>query len=162
MAYSEKHYRWTWNFRTPTTLFKLNATMEPLVKTHVHGQTGTLILNRPDKRNALSRALLAELHQALDDLHLERRVRAVVITGSGSAFCAGMDLQEMLATSKEADPQPVWHNDAVIYRDLLEAMLLFPKPLIAAVGGPAMAGGAGLMLACDMVVAADNATFGLP
>jgi methylglutaconyl-CoA hydratase len=136
--------------------------MEPLVKIHVHGQTGSLILNRPDKRNALSRALLAELHQALDDLHLERRVRAVVITGSGSAFCAGMDLQEMLATSKEPDPHPVWHNDAVIYRDLLEAMLQFPKPLIAAVGGPAIAGGAGLMLACDMVVAADNATFGLP
>jgi methylglutaconyl-CoA hydratase len=136
--------------------------MEPLVKVHVHGQTGSLILNRPDKRNALSRALLAELQQGLDDLHQERRVRAVVITGSGSAFCAGMDLQEMLATSKEPDPHPVWHQDAVIYRDLLQSMLQFPKPLIAAVGGPAMAGGAGLMLACDMVVAADNASFGLP
>jgi methylglutaconyl-CoA hydratase len=136
--------------------------MEPLVKVHVHGNVGTLILNRPEKRNALSRALLAELQQALDDLHLQRRVRVVVLTGSGSAFCAGMDLQEMLATSKEENPFPQWQEDAVLLRDLLESMLRFPKPLIAAVGGPAMAGGAGLMLACDLVVAADNATFGLP
>ncbi len=136
--------------------------MEPLVKVHVQGHTGTLILNRPEKRNALSRALLAELQQGLSDLHLERRVRAVVITGAGSAFCAGMDLQEMLETSKEENPHPIWHEDAASYRDLLESMLHFPKPLIAAVGGAAMAGGAGLLLACDIVVAADNASFGLP
>ena len=136
----------------------------PLVKLHVHEHVGTLILNRPEKRNALSRALLADLQEGLFDLHLERRVRAVIITGSGSAFCAGMDLQEMLATSEtpEAAAQAQWQEDAMNYRDLVESMLRFPKPLIAAVNGPALAGGAGLMLACDLVVAGDTATFGLP
>jgi enoyl-CoA hydratase/carnithine racemase len=133
-----------------------------LVKVHVHEHTGTIILNRPEKRNALSRALLAELEQALGDLHLERRVRAVVLTGSGPAFCAGMDLTEMLETSRQPDANAVWHSDAVIYHDLVLSMLRFPKPLIAAVNGPAVAGGAGLMLACDIVVAAETATFGLP
>jgi methylglutaconyl-CoA hydratase len=135
---------------------------QPLLRINVTGPAGTIILNRPEKRNALSRALLAELRQALDDLHLERRVKAVILTGAGSAFCAGMDLGEMLDTSKQPDAHVRWHQDAVDYRELLLAMLRFPKPLIAAVNGPAMAGGAGLMLACDIVLAADTATFGLP
>src|SRR4051794_36328473 len=132
------------------------------VKVHVHEHSGTIILNRPEKRNALSRALIADISQALSDLHQEKRVRAVILTGAGSAFCAGMDLAEMLATSKEENAQDQWRSDALIYRDLVEQMLLFPKPLIAAVNGPALAGGAGLMLACDIVVAAESATFGLP
>ena len=77
--------------------------MEPLVKLQVHDHTATVTLNRPEKRNALSRALLAELHQALDDLHQERKVRGVILTGSGSVFCAGMDLNEMLATNEHED-----------------------------------------------------------
>ncbi len=133
-----------------------------LIKTHVHAHTGTIILNRPEKRNALSRALLAELMQAFDDLHQQRKVRAVVLAASGTAFCAGMDLAEMLGTSESPDALSQWHNDAASYRDLLETMLRFPKPLIAAVNGPAMAGGAGLALACDMVLATDTASFGLP
>ncbi|HWA98147.1 MAG TPA: enoyl-CoA hydratase/isomerase family protein, partial [Pirellulales bacterium] len=128
----------------------------PLVKVHVHQHTGTIILNRPEKRNALSRALLAELEQALGDLHLERRVRAVVLTGAGSAFCAGMDLTEMLETSQQDDAKEQWYRDALAYHDLMLLLLRFPKPLIAAVNGPAMAGGAGLMLACDTVIAAES------
>jgi enoyl-CoA hydratase/carnithine racemase len=133
-----------------------------LVKVHIHQHTGTIVLNRPEKRNALSRALLAELVQALEDLHLERRVRAVVLTGSGPAFCAGMDLAEMLETSQQPDAHAQWHHDAMTYHDLVLQLLRFPKPLIAAVNGPAMAGGAGLMLACDVVVAAEEAKFALP
>ena len=71
----------------------------PLVKVHVHEHTGTLILNRPDKRNALTRELIAELAQGLEDLRHERRVRAIVLSGSGAAFCAGMDLHEMQQTA---------------------------------------------------------------
>ncbi len=136
--------------------------MEPVIKVHVHGPAGTIILNRPEKRNALSRELIAELKQALSDLHQERRVRAVIVTGAGSAFCAGMDLSEMAATSKLDDPQTQWHQDALDYLELIQDMLLFPKPLIAAVVGPALAGGAGLALACDIVVAGESAKFGLP
>jgi methylglutaconyl-CoA hydratase len=134
----------------------------PLVKVHVHEHTGTLILNRPEKRNALTRALMAELMQGLEDLRCERRVRTVVIAGSGTAFCAGMDLNEMQETAQATNAQEIWHADAVAYRDLLEAILRLPKPVIATVGGPAVAGGAGLALACDIVLASPEAKFGLP
>jgi methylglutaconyl-CoA hydratase len=132
------------------------------VRINVHGHTGTIILNRPERRNALSRDSIAALVQALSDLHQERRVRAVVLTGAGSSFCAGMDLAEMRATGLSDDPRAQWHADAVQYLELIETMLRFPKPLIAAVNGPAVAGGAGLVLACDIVLAADDAQFGFP
>jgi methylglutaconyl-CoA hydratase len=133
-----------------------------LVKTHVHGHTGTLVLNRPEKRNALSRQLIADIDEAMRDMHAQRSVRAVIISAAGSAFCAGMDLAEMQATSQEADALARWRDDALVYRDLLETMLRFPKPLVAAVQGPALAGGLGLVLACDIVLAAAEASFGLP
>jgi enoyl-CoA hydratase/carnithine racemase len=132
------------------------------LRINLHEQTATIIFNRPEKRNALSRQLLAELEQALEDLHRQKSVRSVLLTGAGPAFCAGMDLSEMLETSKSDHAHAQWSEDALSYRDLLERMLRFPKPLIAAVNGPALAGGAGLMLACDIVIAADTATFGLP
>lgn len=137
---------------------------EPLLRVHLHEHTGTVILNRPDKRNALSRALLAELQQAFFDLHQEKRVRAVVLTGAGPAFCAGMDLSEMLATARQekAQAQAQWYEDAIAYQELLRTMLHFPKPIIAAVNGAAMAGGAGLVVASDVVLAAKSAQFGLP
>ena len=130
------------------------------VKKHKHA--GTILLNRPQQCNALSRRLLEDIKQAFRDLHQERRVRAVILTGAGSAFCAGMDLAETLETNKQEDPYPQWRADAVSYRDLLETMLQFPKPIIAAVNGPAMAGGAGLVLASDIVIATPGAQFGLP
>ncbi len=137
---------------------------EPLVKVKVNAPSGTIILNRPDRRNALSRALIDEVMQALDDLHGEKAVRAVILTGAGTAFCAGMDLAEMQRTAnrEESEAQQQWHEDAVQYRDLIETMLRFPKPIIAAVNGPAVAGGAGIVLASDIVVAAPSAKFGFP
>jgi methylglutaconyl-CoA hydratase len=134
--------------------------MTVLVKKNI--PSGTIILNRPDKRNALSRQLLTDLAQALDDLHQERKVRAVILTGAGTAFCAGMDLSEMQATSQQPDAFAQWHTDALQYRDLIDKMLRFPKPIIAAVNGPAVAGGAGLLVASDIVIAADEAKFALP
>ena len=132
------------------------------VKIHVYEHTGTLILNRPEKRNALTRSGIAELIQGLDDLRRERRVRAVVITGSGSAFCAGMDLHEMQQTASTSNAQELWREDAVAYQELILAMLRLPKPIIAAVGGPAVAGGAGLVLGSDIILASPEAKFGLP
>jgi len=134
----------------------------PLLQIKKHVPSGTIILNRPAKRNALTRALLKELIQAFEDLHQERKVRAVILTGAGTAFCAGMDLVEMQETSQAENACAMWHDDALLYRDLLETMLRFPKPIIAAVNGPVMAGGAGLVLASDLVLATPEATFGLP
>lgn len=133
-----------------------------LVEVKVHVPSGTIILNRPEKRNALTRALLDELRQAFTDLHQEKRVRAVILTGAGTAFCAGMDLAEMQATAQSEDAQAQWHDDAVQYQDLLELMLRYPKPIIAGVNGPAIAGGLGLVLAADLVICAKGAVMGLP
>jgi enoyl-CoA hydratase/carnithine racemase len=136
--------------------------MNPPVEVRVNQQQGTIVLNRPDRRNALSRELLAQLDEALGDLHQEKRVRAVVITGAGAAFCAGMDLEEMQATAQLPDPHAQWGEDARVYCELIFNMLRFPKPIIAAINGPAVAGGAGLALAADVVIAAPTAKFGLP
>jgi methylglutaconyl-CoA hydratase len=124
--------------------------------------SGTVILNRADKRNALSRQLLEDLAQAFEDLHQEKKVRAVILTGAGTVFCAGMDLGEMQATSEQADAFSQWHADAMQYSEVLDKMLHFPKPIIAAINGPVIAGGAGLMLACDVVIGTPEAKFGLP
>lgn len=136
--------------------------MEPLVKVKKHVPSGSIILNRPSKRNALSRAMIAEIQQAFDDLHQERKVRAVILTGAGSAFCSGMDLEEMQQTRQQKDAWRQWHDDAVQYKELIETMLRFPKPIIAAVNGPAVAGGAGLVLASDIVLGSPAAAFGFP
>ncbi|HAY79187.1 MAG TPA: enoyl-CoA hydratase/isomerase family protein, partial [Planctomycetaceae bacterium] len=74
--------------------------MSATVEVKVHAPSGTIVLNRPDKRNALSRSMLSEFMTALSDLHQEARVRSVIVTGSGSSFCAGLDLHEMHETSQ--------------------------------------------------------------
>ena len=89
-------------------------------------------------------------------------MRGVILTGAGSAFCAGMDLAEMLAAGRAGRPHEQWQADSVVYHDLIEAMLRFPKPLVAAVNGPAVAGGAGLVMACDLVVATRGASLAFP
>ena len=136
--------------------------MSTLVDVRKHVPSGTIVLNRPEKRNALSRMLILGLRQAFSDLHQERNVRAVILTGAGNSFCAGMDLAEMNETRKQEDALEQWHHDVSIYKELLEQMLQFPKPIIVAVNGPALAGGAGLVLASDIVIASHEATFGLP
>jgi methylglutaconyl-CoA hydratase len=125
---------------------------------------GTIVLNRPQRRNALTRAMLAQLAEALSDLHLEKRVRAIVLTGAGSAFCAGMDVHEMqhAASLPDAEKTQEWGDTAEAYCDLVTQMIQLPKPIIASVNGPAVAGGAGLVLASDVVVATPSAQFGLP
>lgn len=133
-----------------------------LVQVRKNQHSGTIVLQRPNKRNALSRQLLTEIQTALSDFHLEKSVRAIIMTGSGTTFCAGMDLAEMQETSQQPDPYPQWHEDVVQMRELLDFMLRFPKPIIAAVNGPALAAGAGLVLAADIVVATPEATFGFP
>ena len=132
------------------------------VEVRVDGPVATVLLNRPDYGNALTRAMMAELRQALSDLHLEKRVRAVILTGEGETFCLGRDPAELAAGDDPMADLARWGQEAEEYRELLVAMLELPKPLIAAVNGPAAAGGAGLVLGCDAVVASDQATFGFP
>ena len=133
--------------------------METVLQVKKHVPSGTIVLDRPQCRNALSRWTMVQLAQALDDLHKERQVRAVILTGSGTAFCSGVDLNEIHQSSKEDDALMQWHRDAVQFKELLEKMMLFPKPIIAAVNGPAVAAGASLLLASDIVIATPEAKF---
>jgi|SoiMethySBSTD1v2_1073268.scaffolds.fasta_scaffold695827_1 enoyl-CoA hydratase/carnithine racemase len=130
----------------------------------VTGAVGTVVLNRPQRRNALTRSMVAQLAQAFADLHLEKRVRAIVLTGAGTSFCAGMDVHEMhaAATLPDDEKNQDWGDTAEAYCELVTQMIQLPKPIIASVNGPAVAGGAGLVLASDIVVATPAARFGLP
>lgn len=124
--------------------------------------SGTIVLDRSEHHNALNREALVELRQALDDFHLEKSVRAVILTGAGGSFCSGLDLKEIHKTAQEKHAWDVWHEDALLYHELIDAMLRFPKPIIAAVSGPALGAGAALVLASDLVVGGRSAMFGLP
>jgi methylglutaconyl-CoA hydratase len=120
----------------------------------------TLTLSRPDKRNALSSALVEALHDALDSADLDSEVRVVVLTGAGKDFCAGADLEELLASAEA----PAEANEAAALRlgTLFTRLRSLPKPVIAVVRGRALAGGAGLMAACDVVIASEGAQVGYP
>ena len=120
----------------------------------------TLTLDRPEKRNALDAALIEALHEALERADLDADVRIVVLRGAGRDFCAGADLDELLA-SAELEPA---ENEAAALRlgTLFSRMRNLPKPVLAAVQGRALAGGAGLVTACDLVVAGAGAQVGYP
>ena len=112
-------------------------------------------LNRPEARNAVNGELAHAMEAALDELEADDAITVVILTGAGSTFCAGADLKKVakgkgneLATEKGG-------FGGIVTRK-------FPKPLIAAVNGPALAGGFEIVLTCDLVVAADHAMFGLP
>ncbi len=119
-----------------------------------------LTLNRPDRRNALSRDLSQALRRAIIAADTDNDVSVVAITGAGSAFCAGADLKDARATDETTGAYrgPLHEPE----RSLFEVMIDSRKPLIAIVNGPALAGGCELALACDLRVAADNAFFGVP
>ena len=112
---------------------------------------GMVTLNRPEKLNALDRALCDELREALTLLTTSDAVRVIVITGAGRAFCAGADLG-VLGT----DGQALVSGG----RDIALALRAAPQPVLAAVNGPAAGGGANLALACDYRIASDQATIG--
>lgn len=114
------------------------------------GPIARLTLNRPDKRNPLGPATCGMLVEAFAQLASRAEVRVVILTGAGAAFSAGGDLSAMQGAG----------GPTATFVELFETMHQLGKPLIAMVNGPALAGGMGLAVACDLVVAADTATFG--
>jgi len=125
----------------------------------VDGPVARLTLDREERRNALSWALVGELRDALRIAKDDADVRVVVLTGAGTAaFCAGADLEGMGASDDFTDQHEGRGELADLFRDLYA----LGKPTIARVQGYALAGGFGLALACDLVVAADDAVFGTP
>ncbi|MFC0131028.1 enoyl-CoA hydratase [Massilia eurypsychrophila] len=119
-----------------------------------------LTMNRPEKHNALNTDLTTRLLQALRDADTDGAVRSVVLTGSGKSFCAGADTSEFDALAPD-DPSAVTQR-ADLTTALHAAFSRLSKPVVAAVRGNALGGGAGLALACDMTVMADDVRFGYP
>jgi enoyl-CoA hydratase/carnithine racemase len=119
----------------------------------------TITINRPDRHNALSWAAITELRQAVAAARADSGVRVVIITGAGErAFCTGADLSGMASDTAFAEVHQARGEMARLFGDLWD----LGKPTIARVRGYALAGGFGLALACDLVVAADDAQFGVP
>jgi methylglutaconyl-CoA hydratase len=128
------------------------VTSDRVVRVEVSRGVATLTLDSPANRNALSRAMRAQLRRALTGALADDAVRVVVLDHTGRVFCSGMDLGE--AAGGGVGDQGVRE-----FPDLLELIWSAPKPVVAVVRGPARAGGVGLVAACDVVVAGASATF---
>lgn len=116
-----------------------------------------LTMNRPEVRNALSRELISAIHDGMDRAAADEGVRAVVLTGAGLVFCAGADVNQY----REASNRQVVMNDGGRLYDLLEAMTICPKPIIARVQRAAYGGAVGLICGADLAVAAEDCRFSL-
>jgi len=120
----------------------------------------TATLNRPEKKNAIDTPLIDAFLSLLERADLDSAVRVVAVRGAGGDFCAGMDLNELLASadrSVEENRQAALHFAEIFLR-----MRRIPKPIVAVVQGRALAGGCGLATACDLVLATESAKFGYP
>jgi methylglutaconyl-CoA hydratase len=121
------------------------------------GQVATITLNRPEKRNAISFELIDDLLRALDEVAKSNAI-ILIITGAGKAFCSGMDLDNLKALLGRTPEQNLQDSQTMV--KLFRSIYEFPKVTIAAVNGPAIAGGTGLALLCDFTIAVPEAKFG--
>jgi enoyl-CoA hydratase len=129
-----------------------------LVLIATDGHIATITLNRPDQRNPLSATMLRDLSSAFRWCRDEPEVRVVVVTGAGRVFCAGADLSSFDGEMNELQR----FESRELFVNLFILMAELGKPIVGRINGHALAGGFGLACACDILVAADSATFGLP
>ena len=130
--------------------------MVPPLRSEIDGSLAVVTLDRPEKRNALSIELRFALADALEALAADDAVNAVVLTGAGTAFCAGMDVTQF--GGDRANKEQLLESSARSFG----AVARFPKPLLAYVNGPAIAGGFAIALLCDVRIAAPEARMGFP
>lgn len=123
------------------------------------GAVATITLNRPEKRNAISAQMVADLLSAFDRVEAHP-ARVLIVTGAGNAFCSGMDLEALKAVAKQSTKENL--KDSRRMARLYRRIWSFPIPTIAAVNGPAIAGGCGIATLCDFTLAVPEATFGYP
>ncbi len=130
-----------------------------LVELAFSAPIATITLNRPEKRNALSPDLLRQLASTLDTVNERSDIRAVILEGNGPAFCAGADLAYLQQLAQFSILENM--EDSALLQTVFYKIFTFPKPVIAKVHGPAIAGGCGLATVCDIVVAGrEKAIFG--
>jgi methylglutaconyl-CoA hydratase len=123
----------------------------------IDSSVATVTLNRPDKRNAISYELIADLLAALDEI-AKSSAHILILTGAGKAFCSGMDLDNLKALTGRSPEQSLKDSETMAH--LFRSLYDFPKPTIAAVNGAAIAGGCGLATLCDFTLAVHEAKFG--
>jgi len=121
------------------------------------GEIAKITLNRPDKRNAISTQMIAELQTALDTIE-KSHSRVVIVTGAGKAFCAGMDLEMLTAITKQSPAEN--QDDARRIAKMLRRIWSFPRPMIVAVNGAVNAGACGIATLCDFTLTVPEAKFG--
>jgi enoyl-CoA hydratase/carnithine racemase len=132
-----------------------------LVRETPNDGVALLRLNRPERLNALDEVLVGELFDALATIRTAQDVRAVILTGAGRGFCAGLDVRDFGPSMRELTDSPA---DRMRFQEMMaslpQAIRALPQPVIAAVNGPAVGGGLALCLACDVRICASSASFG--
>jgi len=131
--------------------------VEQHVLVHVHDGIGLIQLNRPEKMNAIGALTRRQLGDAIKQAERDDAVRVVVLTGTGRAFCAGADVTEMVAGAGMRTPEDVGNVLRNEYMPMLTRLRTMPKPVIAAMNGPAVGIGASYALACDIRIATPEA-----
>jgi methylglutaconyl-CoA hydratase len=131
----------------------------PTLRLNYSGEIATITLDRPEKRNAISAEMIAELLAAFGEVEASP-AQVLILTGAGKAFCSGMDLDALKALATQSPTQHL--EDARTLARLCRRIWSFPKPTIAAVNGHAIAGGCGIATLCDFTIAVPEAKFGYP
>lgn len=129
------------------------------LKVDISGPIAKVTLNRPQKRNAITRGMIEELLTALGEIETHP-ARVLILTGAGKSFCSGMDLEDLKSTTSQSPAEHL--EETRLLAQLYRTIWSYPKPTIAAVNGPAIAGGCGLATLCDFTISATEATFGYP
>src|SRR4030088_2830182 len=135
----------------------MTTEVEVHVNVHVHDGVGLIQLNRPDKLNAIGALTRQQLGEAIKQVERDDAVRVVVLTGSGRAFCSGADVTEMAQDGGLRSPEDVGNVLRNEYMPMLTRLRTMPKPVIAAMNGPAVGIGASFALACDIRIATPEA-----
>lgn len=146
----------------PAPVSSMTSTTPSLLREEVDG-IAVLTLNRPAQRNSLSEAMLASLNDHLAAIRIDKNIRGVVITANGQTFSAGHDLKEL--TARRTDPdggRAYFHHIMTICSAMMQAIVMLPKPVIAAVQGVATAAGCQLVASCDLAIASRDAKFATP
>ena len=147
----------------PTQTARAATPPSPILLRETVGSIAVLTLNRSAARNSLSEGLIAELHGALNQIHDDASVRAVVIAAIGPAFSAGHDMKELTARRSDADRGRAYFATLMnACSAMMQAIVQLPKPVVAAVQGVATAAGCQLVASCDLAVASEAATFATP
>jgi enoyl-CoA hydratase/carnithine racemase len=142
---------------------RASAPQSPILLRETIGTIAVLTLNRPDARNSLSEAMIAELHAALNDIRDDKTIRALVIAANGPAFSAGHDMKELTARRADADHGRAYFGMIMnACSAMMQAIVHLPKPVVAAVQGIATAAGCQLVASCDLAVASEAASFATP